>query len=192
MPILFYVPVDPTDLVLQGEQFRVSVMENLVDPSRLLMGGVPAPTGFSSVLQDEDAFSPMNSFIDQSILSIRRQKNGSLQVRANAGVATPCGEWVPIDYSPLIKPYIGATELWQIVGTTRDSAGAILGDCAVMALETGRMTVEGTPVVGMTKSDGSGNYTIQTAGNSAHQVIAYKDGPVAGISLNTLTPTQVP
>jgi hypothetical protein len=190
MPILCYIPQDPTDTVLQGEQVRIpaaDARENV--PGNVVF--VDGPARLSTSIQDEDAFFPMNSFIEGNRLSIRRQKDGSLQVRANAGIASPCGAWTSMDYSPFPITYLQATELFNIVGTTRDSAGAVLGGCDVIAFEPGKMVFQGTPFVGQTTSDGSGNYTIPTAGNGAHQVIAYKSGPVAGISLNTLTPTQV-
>lgn len=191
MPVLQYIPADPPDLVLQGEQLRASVMDSLADQAQRVFGGVPAPSGFSSLVGDEDKYLPMNSLIEQNRLSVRRQKGGSLQVRSGAGIASPCGAWISLDWPPLINNFAQGTERFQIVGTTRNGNGDLLGGCAVIALETGRMNVPGAPVVGMTTSDGSGAYSIATAGNSSHQVIAYKDGPVAGVSLNTLTPTQV-
>jgi hypothetical protein len=190
MPILCYIPQDPTDTVLQGEQLRIAnadARENY--PGNVVL--VDGPARLSTVIQDEDPLFPMNSMIEGNRLSIRRAKDGGLQVRNNAGIATPCGAWVTIDYSPLIMLYLQATERFAIVGITRDSAGAALSGCDVIAFEPGKMVYQGAPFVGQTTSDGSGNYTIPTAGNGAHQVIAYKSGPVAGISLNTLTPTQV-
>jgi hypothetical protein len=190
MPVLRYVPQDPTDTVLQGEQVRIpgsDARENV--PGNVVF--VDGPARLSTVIADEDAFFPVNSFIEGNRLSIRRQKDGGLQVRANAGIATPCGAWISMDYSTFPRWYLQATELFAIVGTTRDSAGAALGNCDVIAFEPGKMVFQGAPFVGQTTSDGSGNYTIPTAGNGAHQVIAYKSGPVAGISLNMLTPTKV-
>mgnify|MGYP001179665348 FL=1 len=201
MPVILPSLPDPTELVLQGEQMRVSVIEAPVSAGAFLWGGQAVDAGFSSLVRDEDAFMPMNSLVEGNWLSIRRQKNGVLQVRANGGIATPCGAWLPIDYSPLIRNMMQASVRWGISGVTKDSAGAALGDCRVVALETGRMAKDGgfgtvgpeSPVVGETISDVSGNYTIEVALNTAHQLTGYKPGSpdVAGVTRNDVTPVAI-
>ena len=93
----------------------------------------------------------------------------------------------------LINNFVQNTARFQITGVTRDSAGTALGTCRVVMLEVGRIAKGEMPVVAETISDGSGNYTIEVALNTAHQGIAYKDGSpdVAGISIDGLTPAQV-
>jgi hypothetical protein len=190
VPIINYVPQDPTDTVIQGEQLRVAGF----DARPNFQGNVQIldPLGaLGEITQDADAFLPMNQFIEINRLSIRRNRLGGFQIRNNAGICTPCGEWVSLDTSPLLLQYQQATVHWRISGVTRDAYGAPLSGCAVWALETGRLNVGGVPVVDQETSDGSGNYALDTATNSLHQVIAYKSGPLAGISVNTVTPTQV-
>lgn len=190
MPIIRPIPSDPTDLVLQGEQMRVSVLDEPV-LSAGLVGGVSVNAGFSSLVPDEDAFLPMNSLIEINRLSIRRQKNSNLQVRTNAGIATPCGGWIPLDYTPLINPFMQASVLWFITGVTKDSTQAPLGNCRVVGLETGRIENENIQAeVGETISDGSGNYTLPVPMNTAYQLTGYKAGSpdVAGITRNDVTP----
>lgn len=182
MPIILQIPQDPTDMVLQGEQMRISAIDEPVN----------ALTGFSSVVQDEDAFAPMNSFIEGNRLSIRRLKNGTLMMRQNAGIVTPCGAWIWLDYSPLINPAMWHSGGWALTGVTRNSAGAALGGCRVMALDVGQIAITGAPIVAESISDGSGNYSVPVPLNTAYQVIAYKSGSpdVGGVSLNTITPVN--
>lgn len=194
MPILKYVPQDPTDVVLQGEQMRQSVFDpiDLEQPSAMLGRFLPSP--LLSIVQDDDAFSPMNSFICQSVLSTRRMKNNILQRRANAGIATPCGGWVSADFPPLLVRFEQANVLWAISGTTRDSTGAALGDCVISANDSGRGTVDAVQTeVGQTISDGSGLYSLPVPMNTAYQLTAYKAGApdVAGITRNDVTPIAV-
>jgi hypothetical protein len=191
MPVILPTPADPIDLVLQGEHMRQSVFDTTIYGNAVQSVSTMAGEGFSSEVRDEDGYPPMNDFIEGNRLGVRRSKNGNTQVRANAGIATPLGAWIPNDWPPLLNPCYFATVRWFLTGVTRDSAGSALGNCRVVALETGRLAKDGAPIVGETISDGSGNYSIEVATNVAHQVIAYLPGApdVAGISLNTLTPT---
>lgn len=181
MPVIRAIPADPTDLVLQGEQMRMAAFDQ------------PA-LGMDSVIQDEDAFLPMNSFIDQGGMVVtRRTKDGALQMRANAGVSTPCGAWIYLDYTSRLSRFVQGTERWTISGTTRDSAGVALGTCRVIALEIGRVAIGGAPVAGETISDGSGIYSVEVPMNTPYQMLAYKPGSpdVGGVSVTPLMPTQV-
>lgn len=190
MPILQYVLQDPTDIVLQGEQMRKSVFDpvDIEKPSSMM--GADLQSGLIPIVQDDDAFAPMNSFICQSILSVRRMKNNTLQQRVNAGIATPCGGWVSADFPPLLVRFIQATDLWSVSGVTNNSAGSPLAECRVVALETGRIAAEGVAEVGETISNGSGVYSIPVPLNTAYQLTAYKPGSpdVAGITRNDVTP----
>jgi hypothetical protein len=195
MPVIRAIPQDPTDLVLQGEQLRMSVMDAL----RLEVGVpgavmiAPPAAALGSIVQDEDAFWPMNSFICTARLSTRRSKDGRLQQRANAGISTPCGAWVWLDWSPLLNTFQQSTQRWVITGVTRDNAGSPLGNCDVIVMETGRQYVGGLPIVVLTESDGSGNYSVEVPLNTLYQVLAYKPGApdVAGLSLNTVVPVAM-
>jgi hypothetical protein len=194
MPIILSVPQDPTDLVISGEQMRMSVMDDPVSVPGGLLSGAPISAGLSSLVRDEDVYPPMNSMVETSLLAMRRLKNGWLQMRNNAGISTPTGAWIWNDYAPLILRFDQASVLWAISGVTKDSAGAPLGNCRIVAFETGRIEIgEGESEAGETLSDGSGNYVIPVALNTAHQLTAYKAGSpdVAGITRNDITPLAV-
>lgn len=191
MPVILPALPDPTDIVLQGEQMRASVFDTTIYGDAVQSVSVTA--GFSSIVTDEDRYPPMNDFIDGNRLGVRRSKNGQTQLRSGAGIATPCGAWIPNDWPPLLNPMYFGTGRWQLVGVTRDSAGAALGNCDVIVFEVGRLAVNGAPVVARTASDGSGNYTVEVPTNVAYQVMSYKAGApdVAGVTLNTLTPVAI-
>jgi hypothetical protein len=186
---------DPTDLVLAGEQMRISVNDQELPAVGSVMQGAQIDTDWLSVastLLDEDAFLPMNSLIEGSMLGMRRQKGGVLQMRSGAGIATPTGAWVWLDYTPLLAPLLWASNRWVISGTTRDSFGAPLGNCRVIVLETGHLAVgQAQAVLAEGVSDGSGAFSIEVPQNTAYEVIAYLAGAPdrAGIGVNTLTPT---
>jgi hypothetical protein len=143
-------------------------------------------------VRDEDGYAPMNSMADGDRLSMRRSKNGELQMRANAGIASPCGAWIWLDYTPLVNPLLWAAQRWVLTGITKDSTGAALGNCRVVVLETGRLAVNAAPIVAETISDGSGNYSVDVPMNTMYEAIAYKPGSpdVAGITRNDLTPAS--
>lgn len=90
-----------------------------------------------------------------------------------------------------------STARFAISGITKDSTGAALASCRVMAMETGRMAMDGPndqmSNVGEVLSDGSGNYTLPVPTNTGYQLTAYKPGSpdVAGITRNDVAPSQV-
>ena len=112
---------------------RVSVLNAMTDipATAPMLPSMTAPTGFSSLVGDEDSFMPMNSFIEGNLLSIRRMTNGQLLQRTNAGISTPSGAWIWQDWNPLINLFVQASNRWTLAGVTRDSAGAPLGTCVV-------------------------------------------------------------
>lgn len=217
VPVIRYVPRDPTDMVIQGEQMRVGVMDSNIQPDFLLLAGACALDGpsFYPITQDEDAYLPMNSLVEGNRLSIRRLKNGELYARANAGVATPCGAWISRDWAPLLSRYVGPSDTFTITGTTYTGAGVALAGCRVVVFETGRIAVvenrsetariqsagnpngkvweSVSPVVGETVSDGSGNFSITVPMNVAYQLTGYLTGSPdrAGITKNTVVPGSV-
>ena len=72
-----------------------------------------------------------------------------------------------------------------LTGVSRDSTGAALGTCIVKLFRT----VDDV-LIAQTTSDGSGNYSFILPPSGPYYLVEYKDGgtPVAGTSLNTLTP----
>lgn len=188
MPIIRYIPQDPTDMVLAGEQLRQAVLDPddigfMVAP---MLAGAPIIDPLFAVIQDEDAFRPMNSYCEVGRLSVRRSKNGVLQYRANAGIATPCGAWVSNDWSPLLRKTVGGYARYSLSGVSRDSAGAALGGCTVKVFLTGNDTKQFETV-----SDGSGNWSIDVGANPGpFYYVEYKIGSPdqAGTSINTNVP----
>ena len=77
-----------------------------------------------------------------------------------------------------------SSNFFVLNGITKDSSGAVLGNCVVMLFRTGDDTVESETV-----SDGSGNYSFTRGNNLAAYCVAYKSGSpdVAGTTVNTLT-----
>lgn len=74
----------------------------------------------------------------------------------------------------------------RIVGTSRDSAGAVLGSCIIQGFLTA-----GDVYVGEVTSDSGGYFELPTPYTGAHYLVAYKAGSpdVTGATVNTLTPT---
>jgi hypothetical protein len=191
MPVIRYIPQDPTDLVLQGEQLRQAVLDpnNIPDFAIGVMMGNPTLSGLGNIVTDEDALPPMNSYCEIGMLSVRRQKNGVMQQRANAGISTPCGAWVSNDWSPLLRNTVGGYERLSLAGVSRDSAGAALATCTVKIFRT----VNDTKAF-ETTSDGSGNWSIPDVGvePGPFYYVEYKTGSPdrAGTSLNTNLPAK--
>lgn len=214
MPVICYIPPDPTDLVMQGESMRVGITPLEYPPAAAapMLPAISGPLGFSSMLSDEDGFLPMNSFVEGNRLAIRRANNGQLQIRANAGISTTSGAWIVSDFNPLLMTSYWASNRWTLTGVTRDSTGAPLGTCVVKVHETGRLAVLSSPpktfdsaanpnpmrwddpisMVAETISDGSGNYSVEVPMNTAYQATGYKAGApdVAGITRNDITPVS--
>ena len=84
---------------------------------------------------------------------------------------------------------------YTISGITKDSTGAVLGNCTIEVFEKipGNANEPKGRLVGMTTSDANGNYRVDvySAVNATFQVDAYKAGSpdVAGTTLNTLIGT---
>ena len=78
----------------------------------------------------------------------------------------------------------GAKNL-TMTGVSRDSAGAILGNCRVMIFTTGDNLF-----VMETTSDGSGNWSVTLNKSGPFFLVEYKAGApdLAGTSVNTLVP----
>jgi hypothetical protein len=81
-------------------------------------------------------------------------------------------------------------QVFTLTGTTTDGAGAALGNCRVIAYQTGWQYAQDAPVIiAETVSDGSGNFSIDLR-NIDYQLTAYKPGSpdLAGITKNNVTP----
>lgn len=82
----------------------------------------------------------------------------------------------------------GAFVNFEISGVSRDSTGAVLGDCTIDLFQTG-----GDILTQSTVSNVSGNFSFSNPGTGAFYIVAYKTGSpdVAGTTVNTLYPTAV-
>jgi hypothetical protein len=81
-------------------------------------------------------------------------------------------------------------QVFTLTGTTTDGAGAALGNCRVIAYQTGWQYAGNAPVIiAETTSDGSGNFSMLLR-NIDYQLTAYKPGSpdLAGITKNNVTP----
>lgn len=80
-------------------------------------------------------------------------------------------------------------QVFTLTGTTTDGAGAALGNCRVIARQTGLMAVGVPQIIAETVSDGSGNFTMLLR-NIDYQLTAYKPGSpdLAGITKDSVTP----
>lgn len=73
---------------------------------------------------------------------------------------------------------------YTITGITKDSTGAVLGNCVVLLFETATNLIKA-----VTLSDASGNYLLDGTIDVTYYVVAYKAGApdVTGATVNTLT-----
>ena len=194
MPVIRVVPQDPTDYVLQGGQLLLqpdayrweSNWSPLINdpPDRLPLTPTTLIAGSQNFGMVDVAAMPVGPRAsDQAV------EKG---IRSNACISTPCGAIIPVLLGhQWFWNDIGQTTVrFAVTGVTKDSAGAALGNCRVVGLETGRIETSGAPVVGETISDGSGNYTLPVPMNTAYQCMAYKPGSpdVAGITRADVTP----
>jgi hypothetical protein len=84
---------------------------------------------------------------------------------------------------------VKSTAQFAIAGVTRDSAGAVLGDCEVDLFHTASDMLQVRAV-----SDGAGVFSVLVGNNSDFYYLrAYKTGApdVAGTSVNTLQATYI-
>lgn len=81
-------------------------------------------------------------------------------------------------------------QVFTLTGTTTDGTGAALGNCRVIAYQSGWQYVDNAPVIiAETTSDGSGAFSMLLR-NIDYQLTAYKPGSpdLAGITKNNVTP----
>lgn len=194
MPARPPLVADPPSIVVQGDQLLSSVLPTLGLPVPLLAGEQPPlPTAIWPLVIENRVVA---SIVTEPMPTPYRTLAGGEMRAANAGISTTTGEWLPLSSwrTPVLNPFTQASVLFAFVGTTRDSGGSALGNCRVIAFETGRLVNDNIQAeVGETISDGSGAYTLPVPLNTAYQLTAYKAGSpdVAGISANTVTPTAI-
>lgn len=193
MPIIQYVPQDPTDLVIQGEQMRSAALLLPVDrgpTSSCLIeqGPVAAP-----MVTGQQTFYPM---LDHYFVPCEDVFNNAIGpvVSSNGVICTPCGAMVELPFGTIMmQPQTQDTNRWMITGVTRARSGFPLVSCEVIVLEVGQIHKEGVPVVAQTISDGSsGTYSVEVPANRDYWVLAYKIGSpdAGGVSIRTVKPTR--
>jgi hypothetical protein len=202
MPVLRYIPVNPTELYVQGEQLRsVALFSYINENPNPYLGVVNYSSPADSlpmISNDENVLNMQGADWSQSTdLSLHFGLLNS-HIRANSTISAPTGALIPIPFGVKMLGAVGSalatsTGLFVITGLTKDSSLSPLGNCRVVALETGRIEINGAPVVAETVSDGSGNYSITVPSNVAFQLLAYKPGSpdVAGITRSDVAPAQV-
>ena len=86
-----------------------------------------------------------------------------------------------------VVPSVGPVQKWTISGITKDSTGTPLAGCTVHIFETMRDLL-----MGLTVSDGGGNYSLSVTPSNPQYCVAYLAGfpDVAGTTVNTLTGVQ--
>lgn len=193
MPVIVEPPSDPALPMILGEEKRTAILALPVLACSPLLSGAaePNPLAAPVLIAGEQDRRPLSGSYPVPPREVLRDWPGGTMLAANAGVATPCGAWLPmLPNECFISRFVQSTVRWQLAGITRDATGAALGNCRVIVLEVGQQFVQGAPIVAETTSDGSGNYTIEVPRNTAYQLLCYKAGSpdVAGASVNTLTP----
>lgn len=189
MPVICYVLPDPTDVVIQGSVLperiaAVSVLDSSV------VAGPNMESPILSLLLEENG--PDLWWLDPSPITVFASPEWA--PRANGGIATPCGAYIPVRWESdprLGKPNMSTTR-WEVAGTTYDASNNPLPGCRVVLLDIGALAVGGTPVIREQISDGTGKFSISSPGNGNYQVIAYLPGTPdrAGITLHPVVPTH--
>lgn len=190
MPVILVQPYDPTDVLLQGEQLRSLAMTwpvGAFGPLTLI-----SPVAQTNLLAGDDSHALGIMGFDWDTFGAPPETIRIIVTNytVNAGIATPTGAWVPFDGPIIFSAVPQSTQRWLVQGVTRDSSGVPLGDCRVVVIETGRVTVTDSPVVAETISNGSGVYSVPVPLNTSYQIIAYKPGSpdVAGITRADVIP----
>lgn len=201
MPVLLDVMLDPTDLYTQGDQLRsVALLSYMNIGTATYLGVINQSTSnaYPVLTEDCSVLGMQGADWSQPAYPSLRTSIDMRAISNNNVIASTTGAIVPIPFGRTMMGSVGSevaasTGLFVITGITKNSAGSPLGNCRVVALETGRIQIDGTPVVGEAISDGSGNYSIAVPTNVAFQLIAYKPGSpdVAGITRSDVVPAQV-
>jgi hypothetical protein len=203
MPVILNPLPDPFDLVIAGEQMRIAAMTMpMAYPlymMPLLQGTQDAkPAGPVALIAGEQNYASMVGSYPVPNREILRNPYDGSGVAGNSCICSPTGALIFGHIGrQILDDFVEASARWAISGVTKDSAGAALGNCRVVAMETGRleMNMEGPTqsLVGEVMSDGSGNYSIPVPMNTGYQLVGYKPGSpdVAGVTRNDVTPSHI-
>lgn len=187
MPVLLNSLPDPTTPTLEGDELDIVVPDPPLMQTRWLLAVIAMNT---PIVPAAPNFGTMLGALPIAPREVVRDACTGGLMTANAGIVTPCGAWVPTRCASLVLFDRYSTTRWTISGTTRDSTGTALGNCRVVALETGRVAVGESPVVGQTESDAGGVYSMTVPMNTAYWLLGYKIGSpdVGGTTIVNVVP----
>lgn len=115
------------------------------------------------------------------------------EVVLKGGLGTLRADVLPPEFGLKIYDNLQSHTVFTLTGITKTGAGVALGNCRVIAYQSGWRTVADAPVViAETVSDGSGNFTLNLR-NIDYQLTAYQEGSpdLAGITRQDVVPTVV-
>jgi hypothetical protein len=156
--------------------------------------GANSGVGASGVLfaTDERALPAWHRWNSSDRTANRPWDNGLLWsapafLGGGGGFGWQMSDGLPPTYRPYEQDETGSQVQRKIIGTTRDSTGAVLGSCTVRGYVTAT-----NAFVGQVVSDSAGYFELSTPFGTAvqHYLVAYKGGSpdVEGSTVNTLTP----
>lgn len=196
MTVIRNVPQAPTDLVVQGEQFRLVALVMGIQA-----GGVPTQGSITGNLKGSDFLiagehhtDPMTGTYPTPPREVLYNPFEGTMTTANAFISTPCGALYPTNIGQhVMDVFLESTQTFTITGQTLTGTGTALGNCRVVALETGRLAVSGAAIVNETISDAGGNFSFAVPMNTAYELIAYSPGAPekGGVTLPSVTPGTI-
>jgi hypothetical protein len=171
--------IDPQQIWL-ASQTPLDAVGQLYGPWPMLPS-LPAPAFDRVLSNDEPLAAPA------AIANPRREvkDSGLLKVIMAAQLPEEFGRAIQLLYPPQ-QSY----QEFTLTGTTISETLVPVGDCRVIAYQSGWRYVEGgTKIIAETVSDGSGNFTLLLR-NIDYQLIAYKEGApdLGGLTRQDVTP----
>lgn len=148
-------------------------------PADVVLGYQEVP--WSRLVAGENGFS-----INLDAIPRREVVDSGLVKKLTYGTLAPV-------FGQKIYDFTQSSQSFTLVGITKTGAGVALGDCRVIAYQSGWRYVQDAPVIiAETISDGSGNFTLNLR-NIDYQLVAYKEGSpdVAGVTRQDVVPTVV-
>lgn len=170
--------IDPTQIFL-ASQTPLDVTGQLMGPWPMLPS-LPEPA-FDRVLSNVPASDPVAPAVPRSEVS----DSGLLNRLTVAAMPAEFGRAIQLLYPPPVS-----YQVFTLTGTTVDGAGAAVGNCRVIAYQSGWRYVDaGAKIIAETVSDGSGNFTLLLR-NIDYQLVAYKEGApdLGGLTRQDVTP----
>ena len=158
--------------------------------------------GFMLTLYDTDVLGAQEAFYEYMVPEPETMGNPVISIPRGAVYRSGLAKRTTVSVLPdsfgahLLERFVETTRRWFLIGVTKDSTGAALGNCRVNVMQTDKIVMNpdilGNPIIADVVSDGGGNYSVQTSNNRPFQIMDYKTGSpdVAGITVNTVIPTD--